>query len=152
MADEAPTFLIEDARIIFKNFAGKEGQYNREGDRNFGLVLDPDTAAQLLADGWNVKYLEAREEGEEDVPWISVSVSYKAKPPRVTTLSSVGRTHLDEEAIAVLDYADIATIDLVVRGYLWEVNGKQGTKAYLKTMFVTLSEDELEKKYAIKGD
>jgi hypothetical protein len=56
------TVLMEGVRIIFRNFAGKEGQYNREGDRNFGVILPDDVAQQMLADGWNVKYLKPREE------------------------------------------------------------------------------------------
>lgn len=33
------TILLEDVRIIFRNFAGREGMYNREGDRNFAVLL-----------------------------------------------------------------------------------------------------------------
>ena len=54
--------LIDDARIIFRNFAGKEGMYNREGDRNFSVILPPDLADQLAKDGWNVKWLKARDD------------------------------------------------------------------------------------------
>jgi hypothetical protein len=149
MADAAKTFMVEDAPIIFRNFSGKEGQYNREGDRNFAVILTDDVAAAMLADGWNVRYLEAREEGEEDTPYISIAVNFKNRPPRVVLLTATTRTQLDEDAVEVLDWADIRTADLIARGYDWDVNGKTGTKAYLQSLFVTIEEDALERKYAI---
>lgn len=149
MADSVKTFMIEDAPIIFRNFAGKEGQYNREGDRNFAVILPPDIAVQMLKDGWNVRYLEAREEGDEDTPYIQVSVNFKNRPPRVILLTSTTRTQLDEESVDVLDWADIQTADLIARGYDWSVNDKTGTKAYLQSLFVTIEEDALERKYSI---
>jgi len=149
MADDAKTFMIEDAKIVFLNFEGKEGQYNKKGDRNFSVILDQETADQMLADGWNVKYLRAREEGDIQDPYITVSVNYANRPPRVVLITSGGRTQLDEDSVEVLDYADIEKVDLIARGYDWEVNGKSGTKAYLKSMFVTIAEDELEKKYSV---
>lgn len=148
MADEAKTFMVEDARLIFRNFSGKEGQYNREGDRNFAVILDEATAKVMEKDGWNIRYLASREEGEEDTPYIQIAVSFKNRPPRVTMITSTSRTTLNEEDIAVLDWADIRTCDLMARAYEWEVNGKHGIKAYLKSMFVTIEEDELERKYA----
>lgn len=51
MVDEAKTFMVEDARLMFRNFAGKENQYNREGDRNFAVELPVDLAEQMLSDG-----------------------------------------------------------------------------------------------------
>ena len=149
MADDAKTFMIEDARIIFRNFEGKEGQYNRKGDRNFAVVLDQDTADMLSADGWNVKMLASREEDEPDTPYIQVSVNFQNRPPRVVMVSSAGRTNLGESEVEVLDWCDFKTVDLICRGYEWEVNGKSGVKAYLKTMFATLEEDDLERKYAV---
>lgn len=149
MADEAKTFMIEDAVIIFRNFAGKEGQYNREGDRNFCVILPDDVATQMLEDGWNVKYLEAREEGETDTPYVMVSVNFKNRPPRIVMLTSNARTHLGENEVEILDWADIKSTDLIARGYEWNVNGKTGTKAYLQSLFVTIEEDALERKYAI---
>lgn len=142
------TVLMEDARIIFRNFAGREGMYNREGDRNFCVLLDNETADALAQDGWNVKMLAAREEGEEDQPYLQVSVNFKGRPPRVVMITSRGRTTLQEDEVELLDWADIRTVDLIINPYEWAVNGKTGVKAYLKSLFATIEEDELEKKYA----
>ena len=47
---------IDDARIIFKNFEGRGDKFNREGDRNFSLLIeDPDTADAMIKEGWNVR-------------------------------------------------------------------------------------------------
>jgi hypothetical protein len=139
-------------RIIFRNFAGKEGQYNREGDRNFGVILPDDVAQQMLEDGWNVKYLKPREDDdaeEGETPWLSVSVNFdKGKPPKVMLVTDRGRTALDANTVDMLDWADITNVDLIVRPYTWEVSGRSGIKAYLQSMYVTIEEDALERKYA----
>ena len=143
--------LFENCRIIFRNFKGEQSQYNRAGDRNFCVVIeDHDVADRLAADGWNIKHLPALEEGEEDTAYLPVAVSYSNVPPKIVMVSSQGgRTSLDESMIDILDYAEIENVDLIVNPYNWEVNGKSGVKAYVKTMYVTIREDELAKKYAI---
>ena len=141
---EAKTFMVEGAQLLFRNFSGAESQYNRAGDRNFTVVLDPEAAEQMLADGWNVKYLAAREEGDEETPVIQVAVGYKARPPQVTMIAGKRRTLLDEDMIEILDHVEIDNCDLVARAYNWEVNGKTGIKAYLQTMFMTIVEDPAE--------
>lgn len=141
--------MVEDARILFRNFAGKEGQYNREGDRNFTVALPPDAAVQMAADGWNVRELPAREEGDEPTPIIEVTVGYKIRPPKIVVITSVNRTTYSEDMLESLDWADIKTADLIARGYEWEVNGKRGIKAYLQSMYITIEEDALERKYAL---
>jgi hypothetical protein len=152
MAEQSKTFMVEDGQIIFRNFTGKEGQYNREGDRNFAVILDQEAADQMLNDGWNVRFLAAREEGESDTPYIQVAVNFKNRPPRVVMITSTSRTQLDEASVDVLDWADIQSADLIARGYEWTVNGKSGVKAYLQSLFVTIEEDALEKKYSINND
>lgn len=136
------------ARIVFRNFAGKEGQYNREGDRNFALILNQDDADQMAAQGWNVKYLRPREEGDQPQAYVPVSVSFKNKPPRVVMITSRGRANIPEDMLDILDWVEIANIDLIISPYQWAVSGKTGIKAYLKSFFITIEEDELEKKYA----
>jgi hypothetical protein len=144
------TVLMEGVRIIFRNFAGKEGQYNREGDRNFAVLLDPETAAAMDTDGWNVKILKQREGEEEEAPqaYLPISVNFKGRPPRVVMITSRGRTHLDESSVETLDWVDILNVDLIVRPYEWNVNGRGGIKAYLQSLYVTIEEDPLEIKYS----
>jgi hypothetical protein len=145
--DDKTTLMMEDARIVFRNFAGKEGKYNREGDRNFCVLLDDDLAAQMDADGWNVKALRGREEGDPDQPYLQVSVGFKNRPPKIVLITHKGRTTLTEEEVELLDWVDIKIVDLIIRAYSWNVNDKTGVKAYLKSIFVTVDEDELDLKY-----
>lgn len=147
----ADDLIIEDAEVMFRNFAGAEKMYNSEGDRNFCIMLDPFLAEQLRDKGWNVKTLKAREEGDEPRPYIEVSVNYsKGRPPRVVLLTNGGKKRVDlgADEVSVLDYADVKLWDIVINPYKWEVGEKTGIKAYLKHAFVTLNENELEMKYA----
>lgn len=139
--------IMEDARIIFRNFAGKEGQYNREGDRNFCILLDEKTATEMAEDGWNVKTLRAREQDEPPQPYIQVSVGYKGRPPLIVLITSKGRTPLGPHEIELLDWVEIKLVDLIVRPFEWLVNGKSGVKAYLKTLYLVVQEDYLKLKY-----
>lgn len=149
MANDRKEFMIEDARIVFGNFAGKKDKFNAEGNRHFSVVLDPEQAEQLTAEGWNVKVLDARED-EDPLVFIRVFVRFDVRPPQITMLTNGGRTRtfLDEDTVAALDTMDIANMDIICSGYEWELNGKTGIKPYLKTMFVTVNEDALQRKYA----
>lgn len=145
------TLMIEDAEIFYRNFKGKEGMYNREGQMTFCVNVADDDVEGLIERKWNVKYTKVREEGDEPRPYIPVEVKFTPKPPRVVMITNEGRTrtNLDEDSIEVLDYANILKVDIILNPYDWTMaNGDTGRKAYLKTMFVTIDEDELEKKYA----
>lgn len=141
--------VIQDARIIFRNFSGREEQFNTEGDRNFCVLLEPDLAEKMRKDGWNIKELKVREEGDTPEAYVQVSLNYKkGRPPRAVLVTSKGRTELGADEVSMLDWAEIKQVDIMLNPYSWEVNGNTGIKAYLKAIFVTLNESVLDLKYA----
>jgi hypothetical protein len=155
--DNLRPVTFDNARIIWRNFSGNEKLYNDAGNRNFNLVLDEQTYLAMKADGWNVKKKEPREEGGEPLYHVEVTVSFRGKfPPKLVLVTSSGQTRLavrpdgtiDADEINILDMVEIEKVDLILNPRWWEGQAGSGIKAYLKTIFVTQREDELEKRYA----
>lgn len=145
--NNASIIRIENADIHFKNFSGAEGQFNPAGRRNFCVFFDDVQADELARAGWNIRTLNPRDEGDPPQPYMQVAVSFSNVPPKVVLITSRGKTQLDEETINMLDFAKFRNVDIAISPYHWSVNGRSGVKAYLKTMYVTLEEDEFESKY-----
>ena len=143
---------IDDARIIFKNFEGRGDKFNREGDRNFSLLIeDENTANALIKEGWNVKIKPGREEGDDPFMRLPVKVKFTDYGPNVYLVTGNRRNELDEESIGCLDNIEIESVDMDIRPYDWEVNGRTGRTAYLQSMEVIQRIDRFAARYSENG-
>ena len=139
---------IEDARIIYRNFAGIGSKYNREGDRNFAVIIpNQEIADELIADGWAVKIKPPRDEDESPFMYLPVKVKFNNRGPAAYVKSGNSVQRLNQDTIGMLDEIDIQSVDMDLRGYDWEVNGKTGRSAYLQAINVIQNIDRFGAQY-----
>ena len=129
---------IDNARIVYRNFTGEGSKFNREGDRNFAVIIEDEETANELADkGWNVKIKPPRDEDDSPFMFLPVKIKFNDRGPAAYLKSgSADPVKLDEETIGCLDEIDILNVNLDIRPYDWEVNGKTGRTAYLQSILV----------------
>lgn len=140
---------IDEARIIYRNFSGAPSKFNREGDRNFAVVInDEEIKDALIEEGWNVKIKAPREEGDEPFMYLPVKIKFNERGPKVYLKSGKATNRLDEESINCLDHVDIVSVDMDIRPYDWEVQGKTGRTAYLQSIWVTQEVDRFADRFA----
>lgn len=148
--------IIENARIIFKNFSGVPGKYNKDGRRSFNVVIeDQDTALNLKAQGYNIKPLPPKDPQDDLVYILKVTVEFNSKnPPKVYKISGDGsRVSLGAESVSCLDYVTIKSADLNINPWDYSRNvpikdGEPWISAYLNSGYFVVDEDPLEAKYA----
>ena len=140
---------INDARLMFRHFRGEGDKFNREGDRNFVLIIPNEEIADALAkEGWNVKIKDPREEGDTPFMYLPVKVKFNDRGPQVYLITGERHNRLDENSVAILDDIDILSVNLDIRPYDWEVNGKTGRTAYLQAIEVFQEIDRFAARYA----
>ena len=140
---------IDDARIAFRNFRGEGDKFNREGDRNFVLIIPTEEIADaLVAEGWNVKIKDPKEDGDVPFMYLTVKVKFNDRGPQVYLKTGDRVNRLDEESVSILDDVDILSVNIDIRPYDWEVNGKTGRTAYLQSIEVIQEIDRFAARYA----
>lgn len=144
---------IDDARIVYRNFSGAPSKFNREGDRNFAVVIETQEQADaLIEEGWNVKIKAPRDEGEDPFIYLPVKIKFNDRGPSVYLRSGKAMRKLSEDTVDVLDNVDILSVSMDLRPYDWEVNGKSGRTAYLQSINVTQEVDRFADIYAEVND
>lgn len=140
---------IDDARIVYRNFSGAGSKFNREGDRNFAVVIpEQEMADALIAEGWNVKIKPPRDEDDTPFMYLPVKIKFNDRGPNCYLATGNRMNRLDEESICCLDDVDILSVDMDIRPYDWDVNGKVGRTAYLASIKVTQEVDRFASRFA----
>lgn len=134
---------INEARILWPNFEGRGDRFNKQGDRNFHLVIPDQEIAQAMmenknqyGDGWNVK-IKQRDDGEAPFMHMLVKVKFTGRGPNVYLVSGNKKVRLNEDTIKCLDDIDILYCDMDIRPYDDKMpNGSTFRSAYLSAMCV----------------
>lgn len=138
---------ILNGEIIFKNFRGKANDYNRSGAMKFSVVIDEQYVEHLKNDGWNVKLYTPRDEKYDPFYYLEMELRYNHVPPKVFSVLKDKIQELNEDTVGELDYVDISHGDMIINGSKYDVNGRQGTKAYVNKLYVALNADILDEMY-----
>jgi hypothetical protein len=141
---------IDDAKITYKNFAGEGTAFNREGDRNFSVIIDDQEIADALIEaGWNVKIKPPRDDQDTPFMHLPVKVKFNNRGPSAYLKSGdAPKRVLTEETIGILDDVYIIGVDLDIRPYDWELpGGKTGRSAYLQSIYVEQEVDRFAGRY-----
>jgi hypothetical protein len=142
---------IEDANIGHRNFRGLPTKF-RDTSKTFSLFMSQEQGEELAKDGWNIKYTKPRDPDDDIKSFLSVKLNMNEDSrffSKVVQITSNGKLVLNEKTVGNLDTAEIEKVDLIVRSREWkDDDGNERVKAYLKAMYVTLVEDELEEKYS----
>ena len=145
---------IDDAKLIFKNFSGRGDKFNREGDRNFAVIIPDEEIAEALQNdtneygvGWNVKIKPPREDGDTPFMYLTVKVKFNDRGPAVYLKTGENMNRLSEDTISCLDNIDIETVDMDIRPYDDVINDKPFRAAYLQSICITQAVDRFAARY-----
>lgn len=158
------TVEIKDNRITlynvrigtkgYRNFSGRETEWNKAGDRNFVVFLDTDVAKQLESIGAPVQWKPDKYDEGNLRAQMKVHVKYVDRkgqpliPPKVVLISSSAKTPLDANTVGTLDTADLEKSDMILNIYKNPGTMGPANSVALKTLYATLSEDELDALYS----
>jgi len=135
--------VIEDARLLFTNFAGSPTRFNPGGGkREFSVAIPLNLVEDLEKDGWNVKYRKnADGEFDPERPYLGVKVSYKFRAPAIWLIAGGRKQLMTEDTVGTLDNITIKTADVVIHPSVYDVRGQQGISAYVKELYLVMDDE-----------
>jgi hypothetical protein len=145
--------VLEDATLLFPNFAGIAKDYNVVGDRNACVIVSDELAGQLAAIGWNIRVGKSTDPDVLPGKFISFTVKIDSKfPPRLWLIRYGRRPELmAPQEYNILDFARFKSVSLKINQYVWQ-DKPQKVSGFLEEGFFELMPDPLRDRYfAVDG-
>lgn len=138
----AQQITLENVRIIYPNFSGRENDYNNDGSREFSVVVDPEIGAELASQGFNVKFPTEDKpnrpvslqitlsKGPVLQPWIKVVLVNEDNNGTLIDLEDRNQLSILDEIVAG------ARVNVILNPYNWSVAGRSGIRAYVQKLYI----------------
>lgn len=144
---------IDNARICFKNFSGKNDPFGQ--GLGFSVIIpDEHTREMLVKDvndlgaGWNVKLRAPREEGDTPFMHLPVKIRISEGRPAVYVRTGNKTIQMSPQDIGRLDRMNIASVDLDISPNDGDYHGRPFRSAYLDAIYVYTATSRLEARFA----
>ena len=142
--DRTTVLKLTHAQFIYcPNFSARADTYNPNGGkRYFNVKVPEDIVDSLIADGWNVKATNPKDDQAVE-HYIKVNVNFNGfRPPKVWVKSGAKGEPvlLDEETIGQMDTFEIVDMELNITP--WVTDRYDTIPCYLKSAFVTIADDD----------
>lgn len=146
------------AQIGLRNFEGREGRFNKDGERSFAIFLTEEQAIELINQGLNVKPPKFDEEGNQlGRSFLKVKVRFDIIPPEIF----FSRGEEDENGkiiikllpmseLRTLDNADLEYCDLKVNVREWSKGPNKGKSVYLDSGVFIAKRNPMIERYNIQ--
>lgn len=148
-------YVIDEAKLIFKNFSGTKSTFNTQGYRKFGAIIKPEVADELRDLGVTVKTLKPKSADDQPLDFVEINVKLDKEPaPKVIMRKAdCPDRYLDEDDIGILDQADIDIAHIQMSIRTWSMpTGKSGKNLWLNNIICVLNENDFLSRYNVGCD
>ncbi len=141
---------VENAEVkwAFSHFDGRADTFNDDGDHNFTIMLPEDQARDLIAEGWNVRTMDGREEGDPSEYLLKVKISYRFEPPKIFVIKGTRKFRASESDLVDIKRSTCEQLDVIITPSRWVHGRESGVTAYVKEMYAKIKESRFSANYA----
>ncbi len=155
MAETEQQNWIDDLEIAnanvkwgFSHFDGRADTFNDEGDHNFTLILSEEQAQELMNEGWNIRTMDGREDGDPPEYLLKVKISYRFEAPKIYIIKGTRKFRADETDLADIKRSTCDQLDVIITPSRWVHGRESGVTAYVKEMYAKIRESRFSAAYA----